>query len=177
MEVMTRKEALNKGLKTYFTGKPCPKGHIAKRKVSGACVECQSVGHKLYRESRKEKLNNNSAKWREENKDRQKELTAKWRKSNPEKYKQHAYKWQNKNPDKVKVIKANRRAAKLQAIPPWANMEAIAAIYKEARAKGLTVDHIYPLQGKNTCGLHVENNLQLLTFSANAAKGNRIGDF
>lgn len=36
-----RNEAIEKGLQTYFTGKPCKRGHIAKRFVSSyQCVEC-----------------------------------------------------------------------------------------------------------------------------------------
>lgn len=39
---------------------------------------------------------------------------------------------------------------------------------------GLTVDHIEPLQGANSCGLHVPWNLQLMSFRENSAKGNKL---
>jgi len=36
------------------------------------------------------------------------------------------------------------------------------------------VDHIYPLTSDWVCGLHVENNLQILTEAENISKGNRV---
>lgn len=72
-----------------------------------------------------------------------------------------------------------RNARKKQAAPSWANIEAMQAIYKLAaeitKATGIKhhVDHCVPLQSKKVCGLHVENNLQILTASENQTKGNR----
>lgn len=44
-QVISRSEAIARGLKTYYTGKPCKHGHIAGRYVSAnsACMECQRL--------------------------------------------------------------------------------------------------------------------------------------
>jgi len=40
-QIINRKEAKQKGLKRYFTGKPCKYGHLAERFVStSTCVTC-----------------------------------------------------------------------------------------------------------------------------------------
>lgn len=72
-------------------------------------------------------------------------------------------------------------AARKQATPKWADMEAIEKIYaecrarnKKARRKAYQVDHIIPLRGKLVCGLHVEGNLQILTKAANRKKNNKF---
>lgn len=68
---------------------------------------------------------------------------------------------------------AQRRAAKIQAIVPWANQEKIKLIYKNC-PEGYHVDHIVPLQGKLVSGLHVEYNLQYLTAEENLKKSNKF---
>jgi 5-methylcytosine-specific restriction endonuclease McrA len=41
MKLIKRADAASLGLKRYFTGKPCPKGHISERHVNGkGCIEC-----------------------------------------------------------------------------------------------------------------------------------------
>lgn len=50
--IITRKEAVEKNLKKYLTGKPCKRGHVAERRVStNDCVECS----KERQRSKKEK--------------------------------------------------------------------------------------------------------------------------
>lgn len=64
--------------------------------------------------------------------------------------------------------------------PKWADLKAIYALYEEARrltkTTGVlyTVDHIVLLNGQNVCGLHVENNLQVLPGKENDQKGNKL---
>ena len=75
----------------------------------------------------------------------------------------------------TKYYNAKRRAEIQQAIPPWADLNKIKEIYNNCPV-GHHVDHIYPLNGKNICGLHVENNLQYLSATENMQKGNRVPD-
>jgi 5-methylcytosine-specific restriction endonuclease McrA len=72
-----------------------------------------------------------------------------------------------------------RQAAIKRATPPWADLDAIKAIYVEAarRRKGgedVHVDHIMPLQGRGLCGLHVHYNLRIICAEENLRKSNRV---
>lgn len=70
-----------------------------------------------------------------------------------------------------------RQARLLQATPIWLTSEhkqQMIALYEEGKAKGMHVDHIIPLKGKNVCGLHVPWNLQLLNPSENFRKNNKL---
>jgi hypothetical protein len=60
-----------------------------------------------------------------------------------------------------------------RATPPWLTKEQkrqIRRIYRDARERGLVVDHIVPLAGRIVCGLHVPWNLRATTAELNYAK-------
>lgn len=80
------------------------------------------------------------------------------------------------NQGKNAAYAAKHRAKVLNAIPKWADLAAIERLYKEATQSNMHVDHIFPLKGEDVCGLHVENNLQLLTPLENLKKGNQVYD-
>jgi hypothetical protein len=92
--------------------------------------------------------------------------------------------WKKNNKGKVNAQTWARRAKKLQATPSWASKEAIEEKYRLAQffqdlSGGFVkyhVDHIVPLRGTNVCGLHVENNLQILKAVDNIKKGNKHDD-
>lgn len=94
--------------------------------------------------------------------------------------KQRTDAYYRKNPHLFRANGARREAAQLQATPAWADRAAIARIYSEAlrltRATGVPheVDHIVPLRSKVVCGLHCEENLQILTKAANRQKSNLL---
>lgn len=77
----------------------------------------------------------------------------------------------------VQDLPYQRRAIALAlATPVWRDRAAIRVIYEEARRltaeTGIQhhVDHFYPLQGDLCCGLHVHQNLRIMTASANCSK-------
>jgi hypothetical protein len=46
-EIISRGEAIERGLKRYFTGKPCKRGHIFERHVADKnCIECRKEKQK-----------------------------------------------------------------------------------------------------------------------------------
>lgn len=67
-----------------------------------------------------------------------------------------------------------------QKSPLWANKEQIKEVYIEcARIQNETgikhhVDHIVPIQGKMVSGLHVAENLRIITATENLRKSNRF---
>lgn len=73
-----------------------------------------------------------------------------------------------------------RSDAITQATPPWADKQAIKAIYAECRERTRQtlekhhVDHFYPLRSDFVCGLHTPGNLVILTERQNIAKKNKI---
>ena len=74
---------------------------------------------------------------------------------------------------KSKKSKKRYLSALKRATPPWANMEAIKAIYVEAKRLGMSVDHYWPLRNAKFCGLHVESNLRIITLAENSKKKNK----
>ena len=86
--------------------------------------------------------------------------------------------WRTNNLDKHRARQAARRAQKQNANPPWSNKILIKEIYSDAKRiekqTGIkqAVDHIYPLNSDFLCGLHVENNLQIIPNLENCSKSN-----
>lgn len=67
----------------------------------------------------------------------------------------------------------------INRMPAWANEGQINDIYLQSLRVSFEtgvehhVDHIIPLNGKNVCGLHVSENLRVITWRENVSKGNR----
>jgi hypothetical protein len=88
-------------------------------------------------------------------------------------------KWKSENPGAVNAHTAKRYAAKIQAIPAWANEFFIEEAYvlaqhrTEATGVKYVVDHQIPLQSPFVCGLHTHGNLRVITARENESKNNK----
>lgn len=96
MKIISRKEATARGLKRYFTGKPCRNGHLAHRYIDGRCARCVITNQ------------SKELRWRQNHSENGKERRRRWKReryrygpSNPEGEKQ----WLEKNAAQVRALK------------------------------------------------------------------------
>lgn len=165
-------------------GKLCRHGHDhgggSYRGKNGDCFQCADIriarwtasqdgvrSRALTKARRKTKATAENKQYRQRERERILEYNRRYRAENPEWFR--AY---------YREYNARRKAIKRQAIPSWASLEAIEAIYRQAQQLStsecrLDVDHIVPLISDKVCGLHCEANLQILPARVNQSKGNR----
>lgn len=103
--VVTRREAIAKGLKRFFTGRPCKRGHLAERDILNShCMECYTQYLKDYYLQHREKLIQKTLKWQRDNPEKFKKKMREYMKraylQNPEKFRQRSALAYAKNRDK-----------------------------------------------------------------------------
>lgn len=111
MNIISRKEAESQGLKRYYTGEKCNRGHMDERYVaSRACLSCRELVKKpkitrkkpqcrkeymrLYRIKNKDKISVQSKDYREKNREARKEYLSK----NEERFKAYNKRYKTNNP-------------------------------------------------------------------------------
>lgn len=132
------------------------------------CKSCRAIYRKQYYEK---------------NKDREYELKKIWRTTDKARAWRREWdkKFKKENAGYYSALNNERRARKLQRTVKWGSPDKIREIYEEAaemrkQGQNVHVDHIIPLQGENVSGLHVENNLQIITAEENLRKSNKFVD-
>jgi hypothetical protein len=168
-----------KSLEDYHNCKSFPLGKVYTCKP---CAKAKSVGWNKEHKERKRtcaKLHYEGNK--ESYLERAKNST--WAKNNQERVKELSrLRWEN-SPEKYYAYTAQRRAKRLQAMPPWLSkkqLEEIGNIYRVCKKVSQTtgkehhVDHVIPLQGENVCGLHVPWNLAIIPAKMNLSKSNKL---
>lgn len=151
-----------------------------------ACIKARNVAayeanaedrkrrHKAWAAAHPERMNAMRAAWTEKNADKVTAKNAAYRALHLDESRERNRQWHRDNPGRSTAAARRYQLAKEQRTPAWADHEAITAIYVEAAALGKHVDHALPLRGRTVSGLHVHQNLQLLSPVDNMRKGNRV---
>ena len=97
--IISRQNAIKSGLKRYFTGKPCKRGHVAERQTNDwSCCKCNLLRHKA---------------WVKNNPDTYKNAKERFNKNNPDKLKEYKAKYWLNNPHKRNLYRSTHLARKL----------------------------------------------------------------
>lgn len=119
--VISRKDAIAKGLKRYFTGKPCKRGHVVERLTHGECPKCQ----KLRDAGRRDKIRAYQNEYRRRNHEKMLQQERARRAANPEIGEKASAKYYAANGEKLRERVRTHRAA---------NREQVNARQRELRA-------------------------------------------
>ena len=139
------------------------------------CVACEKSRKDKWREEHKEQHNHKCKLWAQNNPYKRKLIQQKYRETHPNSCNELVALWKKNNKNKVNVSTAVRRKRIKNATPTSVtelDKLFFIEIYDLAARRNLEVDHIIPLTHPLVCGLHVPENLQLLTKSDNCAKSN-----
>lgn len=152
-EIISRRDARSQGLKRYFTGEPCKRGHIAERQVSNlTCLECTRIkSQKRYAEGDREKARAVRRRWDSANRDKRRASSRK-RSARPE-VKAAQAAWYQANKDRIRSARlaryAEQREQRIAYSKAWveANREKsrehfrMAASRRRARKRGSPGTH------------------------------------
>ena len=136
--------------------------------LQGYCKICKCLCDRKYDSEHRDKINKYARDRRFADEKRQSHLRA-------------LKKYREQNKAIRAKLQMNRKSAKLQRTPSWLTefdklkiqcYYQVAAMRSKESGQTWHVDHIIPLQGKNVCGLHVLNNLQIIPAIENMRKNN-----
>jgi 5-methylcytosine-specific restriction endonuclease McrA len=198
MDIISRQNAKSLGLRRYFTGKPCLRGHIVARwTISGLCTQCGNDHFLARQKAKREEFTQRQKAWRQANLDHSREyfrqwrrenqeratlFSRRWRLSNPEAHAEAGRQWCKNNPVKRLAIAARYRA-RLVSAPGSFTEDDIERLLEQQGyhcngcgtdlLRRFHVDHIIPLSRHGT---NWPDNLQCLCHPCNTSKGDKTMD-
>lgn len=143
------------------------------------CKSCVAQHNKTYAAKNSARAIKRAKRWAEQNPERHRATQRKAQLKCRAVARVRLREYNKAHPELRRHQEATRRAARLNATPKWADKKRIRQMYALAetlkRATGLEfhVDHIWPLKGKTSCGLHVPNNLRIISKEENLLKSNK----
>lgn len=172
LHLIDRKAAKKAGLKKYFTGEPCHRGHVSQRfTCSAKCSMCSRADMADHYQRNRDTIRARQSVYFRENRDE---------------VNRRALDWYHRG-NRAKEINANnsrfRRARRKMAIPSWYSefdefviAEAGELSRQRASETGFDwhVDHMVPMRAKKACGLHCASNIQVIPAVMNLEKRHRM---
>jgi hypothetical protein len=157
MELISKKEAKAKGLSRYFTGKPCPSGHVAERDIHGHCNKCGLIRQLEYYQNHKEKINQ---------------------------YNKQYYQQKRTNNPKQCTLSSTKYVAKKKGLKFNLTLKDIPDIPKKCPYLGITLIPGSKTRSDNSPSLdridnlkgYIKGNVQIISWRANKIKSNATAD-
>ena len=152
--------------------------HKNKRSVDGYQNQCKAC-RKTHADLTKEKKAKKDKEWYERNKEKQRAKVREYRQNNLEVCKERNRRYKKNNKGLINYLTSLKKKKVKQATPSWADKEKIKQIYlisaQKTKETGIQyhVDHIIPIKGELVSGLHVPENLQVITATENLKKNNK----
>ena len=177
MKTPARKAARKLGLKHYFTGAACKRGHVCERYVSSArCIEC-AVNWCV---ENHERVAEKNARWHAKNRDRANAASARWHAKNRDRANAASADWHARHPEVHQKDSRKRRVMRtsqsyiehVTPMPDGGRCPHCRVMMDGAwpAPNFPTLDHIKPLTGG---GHHVPENTMMICLECNLIKGDR----
>lgn len=107
-EIIQRKEAIAKGLKFYFTGRPCKFGHFDQRRLpTNRCKTCEYNSTQKWRSENREYVRTRDNAYRKKTSARRSELERARYAADPDKFRKKSRRCYWENPEKYKTYSRN----------------------------------------------------------------------
>lgn len=152
----------------------CRKLGAAERNRDPVTRAKTKITRRIWKEKNKKHLATKQLERHYADPERARTISSRWVNANREHCRTISREYAKTHQAERSALQNARRAKQLERTPPWVNLKKIKSWYIQASKLGLQVDHIIPLQGKLVSGLHVHNNLQLLTPLENQQKKNKF---
>ena len=181
---------------TRFICQTCDGAFLKQKRKGTTNVECKKCGNKrrvtdwkaanrdLVNAKERDRIAREKARgnpridnWQKNNPEKVAAKAARWRAANPERNKEIDAAFRDRHRDRLRIQWGVRRHKKKLL---WSSGEDVAVFYESAKRLSecfgvpFEVDHILPLKGRKVSGLHVVENLQVITMVANRRKQNKV---
>lgn len=172
-QIISKADAKAAGLKRYFTGAPCSRGHVAERYIHGRCVPCAIAKSAEWRVKNPDRYRRQAAAHYAKNADATKERARIWHAANRVRAQEISREWARRHVDEMRFYRMASRARKFNCVSDLTIGEMRDVLSEQpscrycASEDALTIDHIVPLAKR---GPNTKTNIQVLCNSCNSSK-------